>query len=75
MIVDLRMLNEYTLRKLLDLPHLEKQLVHLQNECHFSSFEVFSEFASLRVPPKFQRIFTMTTRLELIVYAGSNGVD
>ena len=61
MVVDLRLLNKYTVKTSLDLPHLENQLMHLQDAKFFASFDVISGFDFLRVHPDSQHIFTITT--------------
>ena len=58
--MDLRLLNKYSPRTPLDFPHSENQLAHLQNACHFSSFDVISGFDFLPVHGVSQNIFTIT---------------
>ena len=61
MVVDLRLLNKHSIKTSLDLPHLENQLMHLQDAKFFASFDVVSGFDFLPVDKSSQHIFTITT--------------
>ena len=61
MVVDLRLLNKYSKKAALDLPHLENQLQHIQGAKHFASCDAFSGYDFCPVDKDSQKFFTITT--------------
>ena len=61
MVVDLRLLNKYTRKTSLTLPHLENQLCHVKNSKYFASLDVLSGFDFLPVEESSQTKLTVST--------------
>ena len=61
MVVDLRLLNKYSRKTPLDIPHLENALNHVQNAKWFATLDALSGYDFLRVAKGFEKFFTITT--------------
>ena len=61
MVVDLRLLNRWSKKTSLTLPHLENQLAHVRGAKYFCGLDVLSGFDFLPVEKESQHIFTIST--------------
>ena len=71
MVVDLRGINQYTLKTTLDLTCLETQMSAIQSATCFAGFDVLSGFDFLEVEPDRRKYFTVVTPFGAYQMAGA----
>eukprot|EP00924_Labyrinthula_sp_SR-Ha-C_P009798 augustus_masked-scaffold_117-processed-gene-0.12-mRNA-1 protein AED:1.00 eAED:1.00 QI:0/0/0/0/1/1/4/0/734 len=62
MVVNMKKLNDYTIRSPLDLPNLERQMRHLRGTRYYILFDILSGLDFLPTQETSQEIFTLVTR-------------
>eukprot|EP00924_Labyrinthula_sp_SR-Ha-C_P002898 snap_masked-scaffold_13-processed-gene-10.41-mRNA-1 protein AED:0.15 eAED:0.15 QI:0/-1/0/1/-1/1/1/0/1159 len=71
MVVNMKKLNDYTIRSPLDLPNLERQMRHLKGTRYYILLDILSGFDFLPTQENSQEIFTLVTRKRAFTMLGA----